>query len=89
MMWCIHRTNIYLDDEQCRQLDRIAAEEGRTRSDVVRSFIERGLSGGDNDVDRDLQAIEASFGVMRDLDAGARGHDERADHLDRMWQAEL
>lgn len=80
----MHRTNIYLDDEQCQMLDRVAAEEGRSRSEVIRGMIERGLGGGDSDLEEDLLAIEQSFAVLRDLEPVVRGRDERSEHLDRI-----
>jgi hypothetical protein len=86
MVRCMHRTNIYLDDEQCELLDRIAGEEGRSRSDVIRSLIERGLSGGNDDLDEDLLAIDRSFGVLHDAQPVRRGADQRSAHLDRVRQ---
>jgi hypothetical protein len=32
---CLRRTNIYLGDEQCEQLDRLAKEAGVTRSEIM------------------------------------------------------
>lgn len=82
----MHRTNIYLDDEQCEMLDRVAGEEGRSRSEVIRDLIERGLGGNDDDLEEDLMAIEQSFAVLQDSEAIARGRDDRSEHLDRIWQ---
>ncbi|HET6952661.1 MAG TPA: CopG family transcriptional regulator, partial [Acidimicrobiales bacterium] len=82
----MQRTNIYLDADQAKALDRLAAGEGRTRSDLIRELIDRALSGGDDDLDGDLRAIDDSFGAMRDAEAAARGRDERSEHLDRMWR---
>jgi predicted DNA-binding protein len=82
----MHRTNIYLDDEQCEMLDRVAAEEGRSRSEVIRALIERGLGGGDSVVEEDLLAIEQSFAVLRDLEPVVRDRDARSEHLDRIWR---
>lgn len=85
-MWCMHRTNIYLDDAQLDALDRLAAEEGTSRSDVIRRFIDRALAGTDADVAGDLLAIEESFGALEGVVRHERGRDERSDHLDRMWR---
>lgn len=84
-MRCMHRTNIYLDDEQCEMLDRLAGEEGRSRSEVIRALIERGLGGNDDDLEEDLLAIDQSFAVLQHSEAFVRGHDERSEHLDRIW----
>ena len=81
----MHRTNIYLDDEQCDMLDRVAAEEGRSRSDVIRALITRGLGGGDADLEEDLSAIDQSFAALQDVEPIARGRDYRSEHLDRIW----
>jgi len=82
----MQRTNIYLDADQAKALDRLAADEGRTRSDLIRELIDRALSGGDDDLEGDLLAIDDSFGAMREADSGTRGRDDRSEHLDRMWR---
>jgi metal-responsive CopG/Arc/MetJ family transcriptional regulator len=82
----MHRTNIYLDERQCEALDRLAAEEGTSRAELIRRVLDRWLAGDDHDVQRDLDAIEASFGVLADLDVPERAPDDRAAHLDRMWR---
>lgn len=43
MVRCMHRTNIYLTDEQERALDERARRAGTTRSAVVREIIDRDL----------------------------------------------
>jgi predicted DNA-binding protein len=83
----MHRTNIYLDDEQCEMLDRVAGAEGRSRSEVIRSLIERAFGGADDDLEEDLRAIEDSFGVLQDGEPIARGRDRRSEHLDRLWHS--
>lgn len=83
----MRRTNIYLDDEQTAALDRIAKQEHLSRAEIIRRLLSRALEGRDDDLDADLEAIDASFGACRDVDAVGRGLDERAAHLDRMWQA--
>jgi hypothetical protein len=87
MMWCMRRTNIYLDDAQCEALDRLAADEGRSRSELIRDLIDRGLGLTTGSLDDDLAAIEQSFGALQDIDVGTRGHDARSEHLDRVWRA--
>jgi metal-responsive CopG/Arc/MetJ family transcriptional regulator len=82
----MHRTNIYLDDEQRRALDRRAAEEGVSRAEVIRRMIDRSLAGHDHDVESDVEAIENSFGVLEGMEGQDRGDDARARHLDRLWR---
>lgn len=40
----MHRTNIYLTDEQVKELDERAALAGTNRSTIVREFVDRGLA---------------------------------------------
>lgn len=40
----MHRTNIYLTEEQEKLLDERAAREGTTRSAVIREMIDRHIS---------------------------------------------
>ena len=84
-MWCMKRTNIYLDERQTEALDRLAAQEGVSRAEVIRRLLDRVLAGSDDSLAADLQAIEQSFGALRDLDAPARGRGGREEHLARMW----
>jgi metal-responsive CopG/Arc/MetJ family transcriptional regulator len=80
------RTNIYLEDRQTAMLDRIAAEEGVSRAEVIRRLLDRALAGRDDDLAADLAAIDESFGILSDLDVPARGAGDREEHLARMWQ---
>jgi hypothetical protein len=84
----MHRTNIYLDDDQLHALDRLAAEEGASRAEVIRRLIDRSLTGVDDDLAADLAAIDDSFGALADeSDVGfARVPDDRAAHLDDVWR---
>jgi len=86
-MWCMTRTNIYLEDRQTAMLDRIAAEEGVSRAEVIRRLIDRALAGRDEDVAADLAAIDESFGVLEDADVPARSAGDREEHLARVWRA--
>jgi metal-responsive CopG/Arc/MetJ family transcriptional regulator len=80
------RTNIYLEDRQTTMLDRIAAEEGVSRAEVIRRLLDRALAGRDDDLAADLAAIDESFGILSDLDVPARGAGDREEHLAHMWQ---
>jgi len=82
----MRRTNIYLDEEQSALLDRLAAEEGVSRAELIRRLLGRALTGTDHDLTVDLDAIDASFGVLADVEPAAREPDARQRHLDRMWR---
>ena len=82
----MRRTNIYLEAEQTEKLDRLAAQEGVSRAEVIRRLLDRGLDGNDDDVTADLAIIDLSFGVLTDIDVVERGSGDRAAHLNRMWQ---
>lgn len=80
------RTNIYLEARQTAALDRIAADEGVSRAEVIRRLLDRALSGTDNSLETDLAAIDGSFGAVLDADVADRGPGEREVHLAHMWQ---
>lgn len=80
------RTNIYLEDRQTAILDRIAAEEGISRAEVIRRLLDRGLAGRDDDLATDLAAIDESFGALGDVTVPVRGAGDREAHLARMWR---
>lgn len=82
----MRRTNIYLDETQTEALDRLAAEEGTSRAELIRRVIDQWLSGGDSTVEADLDAIDSSFGVLGGVAVPNRRPDDRAEHLDRMWR---
>lgn len=82
------RTNIYLEAKQSAALDDAARARGISRAELVRQLIDRGI-GPDAavDLEADLAAIDASFGVLGDVDAFqdvARGPDARSRHLENM-----
>lgn len=87
-MWCMRRTNIYLDEDQTASLDQLAQQQGVSRAELIRRLLDRALTGADvsRSVDADLAAITDSFGVIRDLDLPARGTDGRERHLAEMWR---
>lgn len=80
------RTNIYLEERQTAILDRIAAEEGVSRAEVVRRLIDRALAGRDDDLTADLAAIDESFGALGAIDVPVREVGDREQHLARIWQ---
>jgi metal-responsive CopG/Arc/MetJ family transcriptional regulator len=82
----MQRTNIYLDEQQTAVLDRLAAEEGISRAEIIRRLLTRALSRSDHDLGADLEAIRASFGALIDVVPHERKPDARQRHLDRVWQ---
>ncbi|MGH3951421.1 MAG: CopG family transcriptional regulator, partial [Pseudonocardiaceae bacterium] len=64
--YCGVCTNIYLDEEQTALLDRLAADQGTSRADLIRVLLERTLRNEDDDVAADLAAIDESFGALAD-----------------------
>ena len=85
-MWCMKRTNIYLDEGQSAALERVARTQGISRAELIRQLIDRSVgASGAADLEADLDAIRDSFGIARDEDISfGRGSDERSRHLDRM-----
>ena len=85
MQWCMHRTDIYLSDEQIARLDARARSEGMSRAELVRQVLDRALHGDPDRTAAELAAVTDSFGalpgdeVTLDRRDGARGA-----HLDRV-----
>jgi metal-responsive CopG/Arc/MetJ family transcriptional regulator len=84
-MWCMKRTNIYLDERQTAALDRLAEQEGVSRAELIRQLLDRVLTSADESLASDLQAIEDSFGALRDVEVSVRGQGDREVHLARIW----
>ena len=87
MIWCMLRTNIYLEAAQAERLDRLAAQEGTSRAELIRRLLDRALSGGDRGLEHDLAAIDASFGSLIDIEVTPRHGDDRAAHLEKVWRS--
>lgn len=81
----MRRTNIYLTDEQCVQLNQRAAAVGASRARLIREILDRALHGERDRLSSDVAAIEDSFGVLvgevSDLD---RADGVRDAHLARV-----
>lgn len=86
MIWCMDRTNIYLESEQAKRLDRLAKQEGTSRAELIRRLLDRAMAGHDGDLDSDLAAIDVSFGAFADIEVTSRHADDRERHLARMWE---
>lgn len=85
-MWCMKRTNIYLDEAQTASLDRLAVQQGVSRAELIRRLLDRALSNTDDNLASDLTAIQDSFGTLRDVASPDRGPADREEHLGRMWR---
>lgn len=86
MLWCMRRTNIYLDEEQTASLDRLAEQQGVSRAELIRQLLDRALSNADDNLESDLKVIGDSFGALKDVEPHDRGPGEREEHLNRMWR---
>lgn len=84
--WCMRRTNIYLEERQTEALDRLAADQGVPRAQLIRQILDRALATTD-DMDADLAAIEQTFGAAADakFTAVERAPGARESHLDEVW----
>ena len=89
----MHRTQIYLDDEQTAQLDERAAAEGTSRSMVIRRAVDVYLLREQRDAEvwraQWKKAVEGSAGLAPYLEQGAdyveeirRQDSERLSHLE-------
>lgn len=76
----MHRTQIYLDQDQTARLDRRAAAEGTSRSKVIRRAVDVYLTQEKRDAAawqaQWQKAIEGTAGVAPHLEEGA-GYVER------------
>jgi len=90
----MHRTQIYLDDDQTIRLDQRAAAEGATRSTVIRRAVDEYLTREERDAaawqEQWRKAVEETAGIAPHLDEGAeyveglrRGDAERLSGFER------
>jgi metal-responsive CopG/Arc/MetJ family transcriptional regulator len=81
----MHRTNIYLSDEQRDALDARARAEGVSRAELIRRMLDRTLQGESDRLTADLAAISGSFGALVDEEIVVdRGDGARGAHLERV-----
>jgi len=85
----MHRTTIYLHQNQLAALDGIAGRDGISRAEVVRRLIDRGLAGYEQDTTALLGAIRAVAGTCQAIELPSRGTGRRQEHLDRAWAGQL
>jgi len=67
------RTQIYLDEDQDRELSRLASATGVTKSELIRRAIERLLSPADDAarrLERFRRAVDAAAGLAPELPEG-------------------
>jgi hypothetical protein len=84
----MRRMQIYLTDDQRREIARRAADEGVAQADVIRRILDVGL-GIEAPQDEKIAALRATAGVLRDYpdwpewlaDVRGRGADERLKRL--------
>jgi plasmid stability protein len=81
----MHRTNIYLTDEQRSALAARASAEGTSAAELIRQLIDQALLGAGEDLAGDLGAIDVSFGALREVEIDVdRADGQRGAHLDRI-----
>jgi hypothetical protein len=85
-MWCMQRTNIYLEDRQTAALDRLAGEEGISRAELIRRMLDRALRGPE-DLTADLARMDFAFGGSVEIDVTSRARDAREQRLDALMDA--
>jgi hypothetical protein len=61
----MHRTQIYLTDEQRERIARMADDRGVSKAEVIRRILDRSLGIG-SDADERVEAVIATAGVMPD-----------------------
>jgi hypothetical protein len=84
----MQRTNIYLEDRQTAALDRLAADEGISRAELIRRILDRALRGGDgHDVAADLARLDVAFGGVVEIELPERGPGDRERRLDELMDA--
>lgn len=82
----MRRTNIYLGEDQTASLDLMAKQEGVSRAELIRRFVDRALAAVDRTASADVSATESSFGALLDAEAApVRDPGEREQHLAQIW----
>jgi predicted transcriptional regulator len=85
----MHRTQIYLDDEQTTRLDQRAAAEGTSRSKVIRRAVDEYLTQEDRDAGawrvQWREAVQGTAGIAPYLaDGGEYVEDLRREDAARL-----
>lgn len=61
----MHRTQIYLTDEQRERIARMADDRGVSKAEVIRRILDRSLGIG-SDADERVEAVITTAGIMPD-----------------------
>ncbi|UQX10200.1 ribbon-helix-helix domain-containing protein [Candidatus Mycobacterium methanotrophicum] len=77
------RTNIYPAEAQTASLDKLAAQQGVSRAELIRQLLNRALTGVDDNLASDLEAIDGSFGALREIELPVRRPAGREKHRAR------
>jgi hypothetical protein len=80
----MQRTNIYLEDRQTAALDRLAADEGISRAELIRRIIDRSLSGTGDDQASDLVRLDLAFSGAIDIELPDRTDGSRERRLEEL-----
>jgi metal-responsive CopG/Arc/MetJ family transcriptional regulator len=64
----MQRTNIYLEERQTAALDRLAADEGVSRAELIRRILDRALRDRDDDRVVDLARLDHAFAGVVEID---------------------
>jgi metal-responsive CopG/Arc/MetJ family transcriptional regulator len=71
----VHRTQIYLDEEQTARLDRRAAAEGASRSTLIRRAVDEYLTQEERDAAtwraQWERAVQETAGIASQLEEGS------------------
>jgi len=59
----MHRTQVYLTDEQRRRLARRAADDGISQAEIIRRILDRDL-GIESGIDDRLAVVDATAGLL-------------------------
>lgn len=81
------RTQIYLTDEQRRQIEELRADDGRTLAEVVRAALDEYLAThgprAEEERRRETQRVlDETFGIAPDFDVPPR---DEWDRFDKDW----
>jgi predicted DNA-binding protein len=95
--YIVKRTQIYLDEDQAKELTRRSRNRGSTTSHLIREAIEQYLAGPDDasmELARQRALLREAFGVLPQLPDGRTFVEEarldegtRAEELESRWRS--
>lgn len=62
-----HRTQLFLEQDQYREVARLAGIQSRTISDVVRELVDQGLEARERNVEERLQLLDDLAELGREI----------------------